>query len=158
MIGADLEGRDFLFPSNQTALELYEQAHGSPMRSEIVFNTPIVLYTRQEVAQAMQEIGLVRNRAACNMLMWKSWRDSLRTGCPWAEIGLPQLYGNVAVFHHGSVQVQFRQYVRGPACQCIGRRRGGEEEDLPDLLPRLKDVFANWDIWKARQRICSISF
>ena len=44
----DRAGQDFLFPSNQTALELFEGEGGSPEKSQIVFNTPIVLYTHAE--------------------------------------------------------------------------------------------------------------
>ena len=50
MITADATGRDFLFPSNHTALELYRQINGDPVKSEIILNTPIVLYTRSAVA------------------------------------------------------------------------------------------------------------
>lgn len=39
-------GRDYLWPSSQTALDLYERLHGRPRQQEIIFNTPIVLYTR----------------------------------------------------------------------------------------------------------------
>ena len=53
MITADATERDFLFPSNQTALELYKQINGDPVKSEIILNTPIVLYTRSAVAQAL---------------------------------------------------------------------------------------------------------
>ena len=42
MVTADHEGRNFLFPSSQTALEYYQQLYGAPDRSQIVFNTPIV--------------------------------------------------------------------------------------------------------------------
>ena len=58
MVTDDAEGRDFLFPSNQTALELYKQVHGDPVKSEIILNTPIVLYTRSAVAQALVDSGL----------------------------------------------------------------------------------------------------
>ncbi len=47
MVAADHEGRDFLFPSSQTALEYYQQLFGAPDKSQIVFNTPIVLYTHR---------------------------------------------------------------------------------------------------------------
>ena len=59
MITADATGRDFLFPSNQTALELYRQINGDPVKSEIILNTPIVLYTRSAVAQAMADSDAV---------------------------------------------------------------------------------------------------
>ena len=49
----DRAGQDFLFPSNQTALELFEREGGAPEKSQIVFNTPIVLYTHAAVAEAL---------------------------------------------------------------------------------------------------------
>ena len=39
MVTADHEGRDFLFPSSQTALEYYQQLYGAPAKSQIVFNS-----------------------------------------------------------------------------------------------------------------------
>ena len=54
----DRTGQDFLFPSNQTALELFEGEEGSPEKSQIVFNTPIVLYTHAAVAEALTAEGV----------------------------------------------------------------------------------------------------
>ena len=34
MITADFTDRDYLFPSNQTALELYEEIHGDPLHPQ----------------------------------------------------------------------------------------------------------------------------
>lgn len=46
MVTADKTGKDYLFPSSQTALELYEEKFGKPEKSEIILNTPIVIYTQ----------------------------------------------------------------------------------------------------------------
>ena len=54
MVTMDSSGQNFLFPSNQTALELYEQNFGAPQASEIIFNTPIVLYTHTAVVDALK--------------------------------------------------------------------------------------------------------
>ena len=62
MVTADHEGRDFLFPSSQTALEYYQQLYGAPGKSQIVFNTPIVLYTHRPILEAFQKRGLVTER------------------------------------------------------------------------------------------------
>lgn len=62
MVTADHEGRNFLFPSSQTALEYYQQLYGAPDRSQIVFNTPIVLYTHRPILEAFQKEGLVTER------------------------------------------------------------------------------------------------
>ena len=80
MITADQTGMNYLFPSNQTALELYEQVQGAPYRSEIVLNTPIVLYTRAQVAEALAEQGLPfakDKKAALELLRAPGWSEEL---------------------------------------------------------------------------------
>ena len=57
MVDADLSGKDYLFPSSQVALDLYKEKYGAPLRSELIFNTPIVLYTHKAVADALQKNG-----------------------------------------------------------------------------------------------------
>ena len=59
MVTADQTGRDYLFPSSQTALEYYEDEHGRPLASEIVFNTPIVIYSHRLVSDALKAQGVV---------------------------------------------------------------------------------------------------
>ena len=62
MVAADQTGRDFLFPSSQNALEYYQQIHGAPVKSEIIFNTPLVLYTHMPVLEAFLARGLAAER------------------------------------------------------------------------------------------------
>ena len=59
MVTADKTGKDYLFPSSQTALELYEEKFGKPEKSEIILNTPIVIYTHKAVADALTQQGIV---------------------------------------------------------------------------------------------------
>ena len=59
MMTADLEGRNYLFPSSSIALEYYEELHGSPAQSEILLNTTIVLYTHKVVLEAFDRPGLI---------------------------------------------------------------------------------------------------
>ena len=65
MVAADQTGRDFLFPSSQNALEYYQQIHGAPVKSEIIFNTPLVLYTHTPVLEAFLARGLAAERDGC---------------------------------------------------------------------------------------------
>ena len=65
MVTADHAGRDFLFPSSQNALEYYQQVCGSPAKSEIIFNTPLVLYTYQPVLEAFLDCGMVAEQNGC---------------------------------------------------------------------------------------------
>ena len=59
MMTADPDGMDYLFPSSSIAEEYYEDLHGKPLQSEIILNTPIVLYTHKSVLEAFDSQGLI---------------------------------------------------------------------------------------------------
>ena len=138
MVTDDAEGRDFLFPSNQTALELYKQVHGDPVKSEIILNTPIVLYTRSAVAQALVDSGLAVVTNGVYTVDMEKLTETIEAGTTWEEIGLPQLYGSVSRGHHRPDQIQFRQYVRRAFGQYPLRRRGGRKQSGGDPAPAAK--------------------
>lgn len=60
MVTEDSAGRDFLWPSSQVALELYRKHAGKQAKAEVIFNSPLVLYSRQLVAEALVRNGIVR--------------------------------------------------------------------------------------------------
>ena len=88
MVTADHEGRNFLFPSTQTALEYYQQLYGAPDRSQIVFNTPIVLYTHRPILEAFQKEGLVTERDGVYYMDMAGLVAEIEAGTAWADLGL----------------------------------------------------------------------
>lgn len=140
MVTGDADGRDFLFPSNQTALEIYRQKHGEPVKSEIIFNTPIVLYTRSAVAEAMTQSGLVSQRDGVFYIDMEKLTEAIEDGTTWEEIGLPQLYGIVTVGTTDPTKSNSGNMFAGLLANTLC---GGvaDENDLDEILPRLKDIF-----------------
>ena len=140
MVTEDTSGQDFLFPSNQTALELYEQAHGSPVRSEIILNTPIVLYTRSAVAEALLNAGLVSQTDGVYYVDMAALAGEIESGTSWADIGLPQLYGSVTVATTDPTKSNSGNMFAGLLANTLC---GGvaDENNLDSILPRLRDIF-----------------
>ena len=97
MMTADLEGRDYLFPSSSIALEYYEELHGSPVQSEILLNTPIVLYTHKMVLDAFDSQGLITKDGDVNYIDMAKLVELIQNDTAWADIGVPELYGTVSV-------------------------------------------------------------
>ena len=93
----DRAGQDFLFPSNQTALELFEGEEGSPEKSQIVFNTPIVLYTHAAVAEALTAEGVFSQSGGVLTADMEQLVELMESGAQWSDVGLPELYGSVTV-------------------------------------------------------------
>ena len=68
MITADWTNKNYLFPSSQTALTFYQEQNGKPLKDEIIFNTPIVLYTHQTVLSALSDKGIVTEESVEKVL------------------------------------------------------------------------------------------
>lgn len=140
MVTADKEGKDFLWPSSQTALELYKEKVGKPVRSEIVFNTPIVIYTRQPVAKALQKQGIASEQDGVWSVDLAGLIGLVTDQTPWAEIGLPQLYGNVTVYSTDPAKSNSGNMFAGLIANTL---TGGvaNESNIDDQLPVIKQIF-----------------
>ena len=142
MVTADHTGMDFLFPSSQTALELYEVQYGNPVKSEIVLNTPIVLYARAAVADALLEEGIAWEEDSVCYVDMQKLAACIEEGTPWSEIGLPELYGNVTVSTTDPTKSNSGNMFAGLLANTLC---GGtaDESSLTEILPRLQTIFRN---------------
>ena len=61
------------------------------MKSEIILNTPIVLYTRSAVAQALVDSGIASQTDGVYTVDMVKLTEAIEAGTAWADIGLPQL-------------------------------------------------------------------
>ena len=140
MVSQDTSGQNFLFPSNQTALELYEQSFGSPKASEIVFNTPLVLYTHTPVAEALKSQGIAGESDGVTTVDMEILTEWIASGKTWADIGLPELYGSISVATTDPVKSNSGNMFAGLLANTLA---GGvtSEEDLPEVLPQLQAIF-----------------
>ncbi len=140
MVTADHEGRDFLFPSSQTALEYYQQLYGAPGKSQIVFNTPIVLYTHRPILEAFQKRGLVTERDGVYYMHMAGLVAEIEAGTAWADLGLPELYGTVAVSTTDPVRSNSGNMFAGLLANVLC---GGvaDADSVETVLPRLKAIF-----------------
>lgn len=140
MITADQTGMNYLFPSNQTALELYEQVKGAPYRSEIIFNTPIVLYTRARVAEALTAQGIAQRDGEITTVDMEKLVSCIEEGRSWADIGLPELYGDVYVGTTDPTKSNSGNMFAGLLANTLC---GGvaDKSSVEAVLPRLQAIF-----------------
>ena len=141
MVTLDSEGMDYLFPSSQTALEYYRELKGEPRKSEIILNTPIVLYTYQMVADALAEQGILQESDGVFYQKKKKMTELIKTDTSWAQIGLPELYGNVSIDTTHPAKSNSGNMFAGLLANTLNGGQTAEAEDLPGILPELKEIF-----------------
>lgn len=97
MVQGSTEGQDYLFPSSQLALELFEQLGNQPVDDELIFNTPIVLYSRKPVVEALEKAGVVSFREEVALVDMEALAEMIMSDTRWNDLGLDALIGEVAV-------------------------------------------------------------
>ena len=91
---------DFYWPASQVALELARSNGLVPAQTEIVFNSPIVLYSWAPVADPLETHGIAQPLAdsrAAFAVDTGALLNMVVDGTTWSSLGLNQLYGSVMV-------------------------------------------------------------
>lgn len=94
----DLTNVDFLFPSSQTAFEIFKQAHGGQSnKSEKVFFSPIVLYSWDTIAEALAKNGLCEKQAGGYYTAdLGKLVEQVLGGVKWKDLGV-DIYGGMKI-------------------------------------------------------------
>lgn len=102
MVTGDVAGQDFLWPSSQFAAEVFRKRRasaGEQASSDIVFNSPLVFYSWDIIADALQRQNVVAKRGETYVLSEApGFVRMISEGKKWKEIGVPQLYGRVTIY------------------------------------------------------------
>lgn len=140
MVTADREGRDYLWPSSQTALELYKTKVGKPVKSDVIFNTPIVIYTRKKVADALRNEGCVSVKDGVYSVDLTDLIGLVDKGTSWSSLGLNELYGNITVASTDPTKSNSGNMFAGLLANTLA---GGvaTESNIDQYLPEIKNIF-----------------
>ena len=141
MVTADQTGRNYLFPSSQTALEYYEDTYGKPLAEEIIFNTPIVLYTHKIVTDALVKEGVVTQKNDVYYADMQKLTDLILSGAAWGDIGLTQLYGSISVDVTDPARSNSGNMFAALLANVLNGGKTVGNGEIDDILPELKEIF-----------------
>ena len=135
---------DFLWPSSQVALEIFKLKQGDKIvRSENIFNSPIVIYSWDIVVDALVKTGIVKKEMSTYYIVdMPGLLKMIREGKKWSDIGLTQLYGKISVTTTDPTKSNSGNMFAGLVANIL---KGGDvvvEADLPQVLPEVKEFFA----------------
>lgn len=138
----DLDRRNFIWPSSQTALELYEDTVGQTHKDDITFNTPIVLYSRKAIADGLVEAGLARLENEVYYVDMPALVAAMREDKSWADIGLTNLYGDVSIHTTDPAKSNSGNMFSGLVTNMLNGNRVVTQNTVGDILPDLEKIFA----------------
>ena len=142
MVNLDETGRDYLFPSSQTALEYYREERGEPLKSEIIFNTPIVLYTHRMVADALEQRGIITWTDGVGYVDMGAMAQLILADTSWADLGIPQLYGNVSIDTTDPAKSNSGNMFAGLLANTLNGGETVDGETVEQALTQLQEIFS----------------
>ena len=142
MVTADQTGMDYLFPSSQTALAYYEDEKGQPVQDEIIFNTPIVLYTHQLVLDALMREGIVEEEEGVYYADMVKLTDLIMADTSWADLGVPELYGKVSVDTTDPAKSNSGNMFAALLANVLNGGETVDETTVENVIPKLQAIFA----------------
>lgn len=134
---------DFLWPSSQVALELFKNTQGPRLiKSELVFNSPIVLYSWDIVVKALKTQNIVKADSNVNyvtdmdrLIHWEL------SGKSWPDIGLPELYGKINVTTSDPTKSNSGNMYAGLMANLLSGDAVNDEDSINKILPQLQTLF-----------------
>lgn len=87
---------EFLWPSSQVALAIYEGENGS-VEDVNIFNSPIVLYSWGRVTDALVAEDLASQEDGIYRVDLMGLAETIEAERPWSDLGLDGLFGTVVV-------------------------------------------------------------
>jgi hypothetical protein len=134
---------DFLWPSSQVALEIFKTEHSAKIaKSELIFNSPIVIYSWDIVVEALLNKGIVKKEKDTYYVPdMPNVIQMIRDGRKWSDIGLGELYGKVNITTTDPTKSNSGTMYAGLVANVMNGDVVNNEKSLDSLLPALKDIF-----------------
>lgn len=136
----DTTGRDCIWPSNMIAVDLARDAGKTVLADETIFNSPIVFYAWAEVAEALQQAGVVSQGATLTADVGKLGA-LITDGKRWKEdLGL-NIYGPFRVISTHPAKSNSGNIWSGLLATTLNGGRTPTPADMDALLPRIDAYF-----------------
>lgn len=92
------QGPQWLWPASSVMAQLARRNALPVRRDDVVFNSPLVIYSWSPVAEALEKAGYVERREnAFYIVKMTELMEAIVKRLSWKDLGVPDLYGRVIV-------------------------------------------------------------
>jgi hypothetical protein len=129
----------FLWPSSAPLVELAKK-NAKVLKDQVIFNSPIVIYSWAPIADGLVKAGLATKEAAHYKVDSKALVQAVLAGKPWSELGQPDLYGHVRLIATDPNKSNSGFMFAGLTANLLAGDVA-DETTLPKVLPQVVDLF-----------------
>jgi hypothetical protein len=138
----DLSGKDFVWPSNDFTVELFRVKGHKARKDQIVFNSPIVIYTGWNIADALIKQGIVEKRPEGYFIVkFQDLLNMIAGQKTWKDLGL-NFYGKISVRCTDPTRSNSGNMFAGLVANTFNNGDVVDESSVEKILPQTTKVFA----------------
>jgi hypothetical protein len=138
------EGNDALWPSNQIAVEIFRKRGGQVLSEENIFNSPLVFYAYDIVTEALIKEKIVEKRGPSYYVVdLPKLVRYIKEEKTWKDIGLPQLYGKLAIISTDPRRSNSGNMFAGLLANMFNGGTVVTPATLQNVLPELREYFSH---------------
>ena len=129
----------FLWPSSSPLVELARK-NAKVLRDEVIFNSPIVIYSWAPIAEGLVRSGMATREGAHYFVDAAALITAVLAGRSWGELGQKDLYGRVRLIATDPNKSNSGFMFAGLAANLLA----GDvvtQDTLPKVLPQVVDLF-----------------
>lgn len=129
----------FLWPSSSPLVDLARR-QVKILKDEVIFNSPIVIYSWAPIAEGLVRAGLATKEGAHYYIDARGLIDGVLARRSWSELGQPDLYGRVRLIASDPNKSNSGFMFAGLAANLLAGDVA-TADTLPTVLPKLVDLF-----------------
>jgi Bacterial extracellular solute-binding protein len=129
----------FLWPSSSPLVELARR-NAKVLRDQVIFNSPIVIYSWTPFAEGLVRAGLATKEHEHYYIDARKLVDAVLQRKAWKELGQPDLYGTVRLIATDPNKSNSGFMFAGLAANLLSGDVA-TEENLPQIMPQLTELF-----------------
>ena len=129
----------FLWPSSSPLVDLAKRSV-KVLKDEVIFNSPIVIYSWAPIADGLVRAGLASKEGAHYYVDALGLIEAVLARKAWSDLGQPDLYGRVRLIASDPNKSNSGFMFAGLAANMLAGDVA-TAETLPGILPRLVDLF-----------------
>ena len=144
LVLGDCKDCDFLWPGNEADVERYRASHGGKVSYDKALQSPLVLYSWDEVTDALIKAGLVEREGDTYYLTDVQGFLTLNAeGKTWKHIGLPQIFGRAVIISADPTRADSGNTFAAYIATMRNQEQVLDRKALAPLLAGVREYFAN---------------
>lgn len=138
---ADTTGMDFLWPSSDVALVLYGETHPGRVKSETIFRSPIVLYSWDQVTDALIQQSIVADENGIYYSdIQKLVELAVQSDKSWQDIGL-NISRKINIISTDPVESNSGNMFYGLLANILAPGEVADDTTIEEVLPVIKAYY-----------------